>query len=92
MNPLVQEMLDTVAGQDTELVFLEELLNDDCECESPHKTTTCSLEVTHVILTCGGEWQVCVNSARNMIERNSHGRLCAGCREFTVDCWTIRPI
>lgn len=91
MNPLVS-VTESQAGQDVELRFLEDLLNDDCKCESHHKRTKCSEEVTHRIVTCAGDWQVCVNSARDMIYRNRKGNWCAGCKRFTEDCWEIRPI
>lgn len=93
MSPLVQEMLEAVAGHDTELVFLEGLLEDDCKCESDHPRSKCSYKVTHIITvgcTPGQSWNVCENSAKATGNSN---RCCAFCHVWPVaDCWEIRPI
>lgn len=93
MNPLLASpRLDTVAGQDTELVFLEGLLNDDCKCESKHPASTCSYKVTHIItVECTRQsWNVCGNSAKATGESEKG---CAFCFTWPIsNCWTIRPI
>ena len=51
MNPLVADMLDIVAGQDTELVFLEGLLDNSTDLKrlspEPCGSGVCRLDWTH---------------------------------------------
>lgn len=93
MNPLVSDMLDIVAGQDTDLMFLEELLNDDCKCESIHNLTQCSVKVVAKITSCTVPWTLkCANGLRYSRQFMAEGGGCSGCHELASDCWTIRPI
>lgn len=93
MNPLVQDMLNTVAGQDTELVFLEGLLEDDCKCESLHTMTECSVTVVAKIRSCTVPWTLkCANGIQYSRKFMAEGGGCSGCYGLAVDCWTIRPI
>lgn len=94
MNPLVQEMLNTVAGQDSELVFLEGLLNDDCKCETNHKVLPCTFKVTGIATaTCTGKTTLkCENGVKYSENSMLTGVTCIHCDELASDCWTIRPI
>lgn len=95
MNPLVQEMLNTVAGQDTELVFLEGLLNDDCKCESRthnHGRVTCSGDVSALLSSCIPPLKVCSAMHEHVTRAMNWESPCASCGRKTKDCWTIRPI
>lgn len=93
MNPLLASpRLDTVAGQDTELVFLEGLLNDDCKCEGiDHDTGPCTVKVTHRYTCCEVSKNVCSLFATEAIMQRTL-YVCAGCGRNAEDCWTIRPI
>lgn len=97
MNPLVQDMLETVAGQDSELVFLEGLLNDDCKCGSSHERaeSTCSFDVVgRKSVKCSGlAFNICQNSWNyNAQYLTEGGWACPRCGSKLDDCWTIRPI
>lgn len=93
MNPLVSEMLGVSARNDLEIQSLEELLNDDCNCESPHTASECSLEVTHISDACkGGEWKICLSAATMNQHWMNSGLRCKSCNRELKDCWTIRPI
>lgn len=97
MNPLVQDMLNTVAGQDTELVFLEGLLEDDCKCAANHVDTgtSCTVRVVARKTTeCGGlDFLICEASYKwNRYVMADPDRVCAGCDRDSLECWTIRPI
>lgn len=91
MSPLVQEMLNTVAGH----VFLEGLLEDDCKCESSHIWG--SISCTHIAVArkkgCTLEFNICQSSYEWNIRviRDAIMR-CDTCGENVADCWTIRPI
>lgn len=94
MNPLVAEMLNTVAGQDTELVFLEGLLEDDCKCETNHVELPCTFKVTGIVTsTCNGVTTLkCENGIRYSETHMANGGICLDCDQPAADCWTIRPI
>lgn len=94
MNPLVSEMLGVSARNDLEVTFLEDLLNDDCKCESSHQNSTCTYEVTTLVTAtcCGKSWRICEGSAR-YTRTYTLAKLCGQCRsELVADCWEIRPI
>lgn len=91
MNPLVQDML-LAQREDLELRNLEGLLEDDCKCESSHTESSCSYDVSYLIVaSCSGKaWQVCYNSAENT---RKSAKVCGLCLSLDVrDCWAIRPI
>ena len=95
MNPLVSEMLGVSARNDLEIQSLEELLNDDCKCESEHEESQCSYSVTHLVVTeCGTEGRICLNAYKIVAPRLNHSDYyCAYCgQDHDVCVWTIRPI
>lgn len=95
MNPLVQEMLETRAGQDVELRFLEDLLNDDCKCESAHDGgPACTHDiVARKYVACDGiAFNICQSSLnQNRVWLSENGN-CNGCNLPVQVCWEIRPI
>lgn len=97
MNPLVQEMLSNRAGQDVELRFLEDLLNDDCKCGSTHRKAgnPCSFDVVgRKSVKCTGlAFNICQNSWNYNAQYLAEGRWhCPKCGSNLKDCWEIRPI
>lgn len=81
-----------------ELIDLEQLLEDTCECEAAHRPTTapyCTETVTHRYqTTCGVDKRICLAASRyvEMCIESRADRLCGGCEKRTADCWTIFPI
>lgn len=95
-NDLDFEMIDTTT--DLELTILEDLLNDECKCESlTHKDegTVCSVKVTHFVSTvCGmGDKLLCQVAANTLQGHINSGRIrCAYCNHRAHNCWSIRPV
>lgn len=83
---------------DLELTILEDLLNDNCKCESQtHQDagTVCSVEVTHRVITVCGKGdkllcQVAAFTVQGFIE--SQDTVCIYCERGAEDCWSIRPV
>lgn len=92
MNPLVKQMLNVTVSNDVETRLLEDLFEQNVECESPHTATVCSIEVTHRYSSCAGEWNTCWNSAKPKIEELHGPFRCTRCKQDVLECWTIRPI
>lgn len=95
MNPLVSEMLNTVAGQDTELMFLEGLLEGECKCQSGHtdpENRYCSGDVAWVGLSCTPPLNVCDAAAKAWVFFMERGNTCADCKLPCRECWEVRPI
>lgn len=78
-----------------EVFILEEDLKDDCACESLHKFSECTVEVTHLVSSCKTRPQgrrVCRGAAERHTKCMKEGSLCSMCGRPTLDCWTVRPI
>lgn len=93
MNPLVSAMLEKVAGQDTELRLLEEWFEHEVKCESPHRISECTIEVTHLFRDkCSGPGRsICEGAAQANLKRTNAGIRCV-CGSPSAMCWTIIPI
>lgn len=94
MNALVSEMISTRAGQDVELRFLEDLLNDDCKCETRHRVTTCTFKVTGIVVPVCSDKPImkCQSGMNHTVKLINSGTFCSWCGELASDCWEIRPI
>jgi hypothetical protein len=80
---------------DIETVILDEtILDDHLGCEFRHRTSTCSEDVTHVLIAvCKGHVLVCTNAAELKRQAIVDGRtICDGCGKFASDCWRVVPI
>ena len=79
-----------------EQVSIEDLLEDECKCESLHNTpwnATCSVTVRWYVGHCvpAGPHLVCDDYARMCIMRRAIST-CADCKRAATECWTIVPI
>lgn len=87
-------MIDNVT--DIELIALEDLLSDECKCESNHLTTVCSHKVTHRNLSCTFDQLGCLNAAMYMMHQWSylerHNVTCSECGRNLGECWNIIPV
>lgn len=95
MNPLLASpRLNTVAGQDSELVFLEGLLEDDCKCEANHVILPCTGKVVGVHLSqcTGNRYLKCLNAVKFSEDAMKRGSKCQDCDKLSSECWIIRPI
>ena len=79
---------------DLEVVVLDEtLLDDEPGCEYKHGPThPCSTEVTHRVIACKQEGNVCATAAEITRWRMENGSTCSGCHQPACDCWYLRPI
>lgn len=75
---------------------LEDLLNDECNCEATHVRTKCSYKVTHRQLSCAFDVLTCLNYALYKMHDDEyldrHGRRCGYCRRDLGECWNIIPV
>lgn len=97
MSPIVSAMLETVAGQDTELRFLEELFAGEAKCEASHGPDIphCSVSATHRVTTsCSGGWNICESAALAFprLVAGMTNKLCPLCKASILGCWTVTPI
>lgn len=95
MNPLVKDMLESAHSHDIELRFLEDMLNEECKCESLMHDSGCTNEVTHRgFRRCANvSKNVCADAAAYIVKSKSHPLYyCSDCGESTRLCWTITPI
>lgn len=94
MNPSIsaQPQVDSLLlTADTELVELEHMLDDDCTCELRHRDPqNCSIEVTHIRITCRGRYFGCKYAETGYATDPYF--ICGSCGNRTVDCWKIIPI
>ena len=79
-----------------EQVSLEDLLEDECKCESLHnipQNAKCSVTVRWYVDDCthDGPHLVCDNYARVFIVHRDT-QVCAHCYRDASDCWTIVPV
>lgn len=77
-----------------ESLYLEDLLADECKCESFHEYVPCSFKVTHQANgTCEHRpVLICSNVAAEHFRFISLGGLCTGCKRYAKDCWKIVPV
>jgi hypothetical protein len=83
----VMEMVD---------VDLETWLDDSIPCEFRHTVTTCSVTVTHRVMSCKASAFACTNGA---VKREELNRLDAdlpcttpGCTKTIGECWKVVPV
>jgi len=97
MNGTVERMLDLTTARDTEIAFLEGLLEEDCKCESLHDIRDCEVCSGDVVArktACGGaDFLICTNSYRwnSRVIASGIGR-CRECHNPVEECWTITLI
>lgn len=88
----VAEPLTTVGT--AEFVDLEELWVVELPCEFEHVKSTCSIEVTHRIIDCETDVNICENAARfqdaAMEVRGQNP--CSKCNHPISECWRIIKI
>lgn len=77
-----------------ESLYLEDLLDDECKCESSHKNTSCSGSVVaRKHRSCGPSFNICSNSRSwNLLVISTPGKRCKKCLENVSECWSIRPV
>lgn len=94
MNPLVEQMLNATVSNDVETRLLEDLFEQNVECEAKQHKAACSHEVTHRYRYCKGGVNVCNSRAMELSREimESLGMYCAHCKKPATKCWTIRPI
>lgn len=96
MDTIVSQMLETVSRNREEISNLEEIFNENCKCQSVHKQSKCTFEVTHHVHSQCGVYPhkvVCLGAATVSIWHMKAGiAACAGCGVLARDCWIIRPI
>lgn len=97
MNPLVEQMLNATVSNDVETRFLEDLFEHEAKCEADHEGTgmICRVRVVARKTTdCDGkDFLICGSSYKwNRYVMADPDRVCAGCEQDSMKCWTIRPI
>lgn len=78
-----------------ELTVLEDLLNDDCKCQSDHNyVPVCSQVVTHIANGSCADRPVliCLNVATEHLRFMRINGPCSGCLRPASECWSIRPV
>ena len=79
-----------------EKLELEKWYAEDVHCKADHDQVgrgPCSVEVTHLVNSCNRhDVPVCKAFAENRRVFILGGGVCAGCRGYAADCWTVRPI
>lgn len=81
-----------------ESLYLEELLDNECKCESGTHAdmgTVCSVKVTHRVLTkCHkGDKMLCRVATHTLMSWLGQNVFeCAYCPKDIEDCWTIIPV
>lgn len=96
MNPLVEKMLEKTVSNDTETRLLEDLFEQNCECQSKHmKVPTCAGIASYRVTSCSRDTLQCADAIEHPVqgllarrERNT----CRDCDQEAWVCWTIRPI
>lgn len=83
-------MLDTHRTLDTS--FLEDLLKDDCKCESIHNNLPCTSKVVGLVTGCSKSVLKCENGILYSKIFMDRGGKCIRCNNPASECWTIRPI
>lgn len=95
MNPLMEQMLEATNTRDLELIELEDLFAQDCECEANnHGDADCTHSVTHFFRNCMYEQKICATRTAYVVDYKSRweGFGCGNCHSPSSECWTIRPI
>lgn len=71
----------------------ESILDDECGCGFNHRRSVCTIEVTHIIVSCVSSTLVCTSAAKWQAEKVPlSGNLCRACSRPADLCWKIRPI
>lgn len=88
--------MNTIVASMLELVVLDELLKDDCKCESrTHNQgrVVCSGDVAYRLSSCLPAVNVCTNMGAATIQAmRDPARRCAHCSEYISDHWRIRSV
>lgn len=77
---------------------LESWLDEELPCQFDHraKATTCTVHVTHRVITCVREGNVCDAAAQyasaTLRECEAKNMKCAACKRLCVECWAVIPI
>ena len=77
---------------------LEEMLEDECLCESTHIDTgcpVCDILATHrVTIKCQGTSPLICDSLAlsNILFMESAKHFCDWCRKLASECWTVTPL
>lgn len=76
--------------------YLEERLADDCKCESPHSAPMlpCSVEVSHRVSLCAGQFLVCQVAASHIAKDVATTGFvpCPFCHKLIADDWSVVPV
>lgn len=78
-----------------ELVILEDLLEDDTECESLHlapENPICTGPITHRLGSCVHELNACFGAYHAYFVLQQRGTICDGCGKPATGCWTFIPV
>lgn len=77
-----------------ELIELEELFSEECECEIAHNITACTKKVTHArIVSCINDRPLmCATATANTLEFINGTTRCVECYRFLSECWSVVPV
>mgnify|MGYP005818987349 CR=1 FL=1 len=77
---------------DVDPVVLDELLEDDCNCQIRHTRTACTNDVVARLLHCGGYTLMCDAATRGKkAEINLAQSRCSRCKRDVEKCWQVVP-
>lgn len=88
MNPLIEKMLESTV----ETYLLEDLFEQEAECESRYHWSQCTETVTHRGGNCKRLRNICDDAAQYVRDGIESSDWCEDCQRDCAVCWTIRPI
>jgi hypothetical protein len=82
--------MTTTTDSDLEILILN---GEGPACEFRHGATLpCTDDVTHRVIACRQQGNVCAAAAELTRYRMENGATCSGCHQPAGDCWYLRPI